>query len=105
MKSKALTKIMQDNRDQSDQLEINIQDEPLYYAFYSKKAADVLHRANGFISYWQLASPADKAKVECTAVYKCANYDSPDEVLKNEYMWDDAKFVGIVDVWLASKPL
>lgn len=67
----------------------------LYYAMYSATAAQ---QQDVKICKYNLAN-GDRS-VECTAVYACDDYSSPEDVLKRGYLFEDAKCVGIVDKWL-----
>ena len=42
-------------------------------------------------------------EVKCTAVFKCDDYASVDDVLERGYVWDDAVVVGVVNKWLRSE--
>ena len=75
-----------------------------YFAFYSVKAQckfSEIHKSklSGVYKYRLVDGSGD---IETTAVYQCSKYSSPEEVLQNQYLFDDAKFVGIVDKWLQS---
>ena len=76
----------------------------LYFAFYSQKGHDNRRRrgdnnTTGICKY-RLADGS--GHVNCTAVYPCSVYSSPEEVLAKDYLFDDAVFVGIVDRCLQS---
>ena len=76
----------------------------LYFAFYSQKAhANICRRGDnnrtGICKYRLADGSGD---VNCTAVYQCSVYSSPEEVLAKDYLFDDAVFVGIVDRCLQS---
>ena len=74
----------------------------LYFAFYSEKARINISAKNDCkrtgVCKYRLAD--DGGDVKTTAVYKCSEYSSPEEVLEKYYLFDDAKFVGIVDEWI-----
>ena len=76
----------------------------LYFAFYSKKAYDKIYGRGAYnrtgICKYRLADGS--GHVNCTAVYQCSVYSSPEEVLAKAYLFDDAVFLGIVDRCLQS---
>ena len=82
-----------------------------YYAFYSNTAYERsgrYHRMSGSsmddkdIVKYNIYMLADGSghRVNCTAVYQCDKYASPEEVLEKDYKFPDATFVGIVDEWV-----
>ena len=67
----------------------------LYYAMYSATAAQ---KQDVKICKYNLVNV--DGSVECTAVYPCEDYSSPEDVLARGYLFEDAYCVGVVDKWL-----
>lgn len=86
------------------------QNKNTYYAFYSNIAVQhnmllasnsISGRDNVIYNIYTLADGTNRC-IKCTAVYECEKYSNPDDVLKKDYKFPDAKFVGIVDQWRQS---
>ena len=97
--------------------------ETCYYAVYSEKHAE--YNRNKYNVSWitsiddNYSHQRDKIKIEkgystykchlsdaevkCTAVYRCENYISGQDVLERDYLWDDAVVVGVVDQWIRTE--
>lgn len=101
----------------------NASRDTLYYAVYSEKHAR-RESEKSDLSWWPVidkncSDQKDKYKakkgiciwngymtgteVKCTAVFKCDDYASVDDVLERGYVWDDAVVVGVVNKWLRSE--